>query len=400
MKIAGIVAEYNPFHNGHLHHLEQTRARTGASHVIAVLSGNFVQRGEPAIVGKNSRTLMALRAGVDVVIELPRFYAMSSAGYFADGAVRLLERIGVVDCIAFGAEADTDELEAAAAILRREPQEFKAALHESLSRGLSYPDARARALSAYGGGFEILKGPNNILAIEYMNSIARIGSKISVTAIPRTVPHIGGRAGRFASASEIRKNLLYGGSDETALYMTDFAVDILKRSGPYHRLNNLGDVLHYIVRSKHLEDLRQIAEISEGLENRIARFSRQFAYLDDIISQVKTKRYTLSKIKRCFLNIILNIRKDTFAKAQETGPVYARILGFRKESQAILTSIEANSDIPMVTNIKNASQLDAYARNMLESELRSTDIYAISADKHRQPRLESREAEYKTPIIF
>ncbi|MCL2852983.1 MAG: nucleotidyltransferase [Defluviitaleaceae bacterium] len=399
MKIIGIVAEYNPFHNGHLYHLEQARAKTGASHAIAVLSGNFVQRGEPAIIDKNARVLMALRAGVDVVVELPYMYALSSAGYFAGGAVSLLHNMGVVNCIAFGAEAKVNELEAVANILRREPQDFKSALRGNLSLGLSYPDARARALSSYDDSFDILKGPNNVLGIEYINSIARLGSKMSAVAIERTVPHIGGRAGRFASASEIRKSLLSGRLEDAGSFMPGFAVDILERAGAYHRLNNLSDVLHYRIRTQSSEELCQIAEISEGLENRITHFSRQFASLEGIISQVKTKRYTLSKIKRCFLNIILNVRKDTFAMAQKHGPAYVRILGFRKESQALLAYIEANSKIPMITNIKNAKHMDAYTRQSLESELRTTDIYALSADKQGQPRLDGREAEYKTPIV-
>ena len=399
MKIVGIVAEYNPFHNGHLYHLEEARARTGASHVITVLSGNFVQRGEPAIVGKNVRTLMALKAGADMVVELPHLYALSSAGYFAGGAVSLLERMGVVDCIAFGAEADAEDLESVAKVLRREPQDFKSALRSNLSRGLSYPDARARALSACHGGSEILNGPNNILGVEYINSIARIGSKMSVTVIKRTVPHIGGRMGRFASASEIRKILLGGRFEEAASYMPDFAADILKGAGALHRLGNLGDALHYRIRTQTPDELRKIAEISEGLENRIVEFSRQFASLEDIISQVKTKRYTLSKIRRIFLNIILNVRKETFAQAQERGPTYVRVLGFRKESQALMAQIKANSKIPLITNVKHAEHLGAYARQMLESELRVTDIYALSADKQGQTRLDGRAAEYKTPIV-
>ena len=399
MKIVGIVAEYNPFHNGHLYHIEEARARTGASHVIAVLSGNFVQRGEPAVIGKNERTLMALKAGVDVVVELPLMYALSSAGYFAQGAVSLLERMGVVDCIAFGAEADAKELESAARALRRESQDFKLALRANLSRGLSYPDARARALSACHGSSETLNGPNNILGIEYINSIARIGSKMPVAIIERTVAHIGGRAGRFASASEIRKILLGGKFEEAASYMPGFAADILRGAGAFHRLENLGDVLHYRIRTQTPEKLREIAEISEGLENRVAGFSRQFASLEDIISQVKTKRYTLSKIRRIFLNIILDVRKEAFAQAQECGPAYARVLGFRKESQALMSQIKANSKIPLITNVKHSAHLDAYARQMLESELRATDIYALSADKQGQTRLDGRETEYKTPVI-
>ena len=400
MKIVGIIAEYNPFHNGHLRHLEEARAKTGASHVIAVLSGNFVQRGEPAIFDRNTRTLMALRAGVDVVVELPFMYALSSAGYFADAAVKLLVRMGAVDCIAFGAESSKEELELAAGVLRREPQRFKAELRNFLSHGLSFPDARAKALSGLvNGGAMVLEGPNNILGVEYINSIARLGSKMSVEVIARNVSHICGRSGKFASASEIRKSLLSGRFEEAAGFMPCFAARIMERSGVCHRMGNLEDVFHYCIRTQKLEDLRDIAEISEGLENRIEHVSRQFASLEDIIAQVKTKRYTLSKIKRIFLNIILDVRKDMFVKVQEHGPAYARVLGFRKESEALLAYIESKSDIALVTNVKHASRLEPFARQILGLELRSTDVYALSADKQGLQSLEDKSSEYKTPIV-
>ncbi|MCL2617703.1 MAG: nucleotidyltransferase [Defluviitaleaceae bacterium] len=399
MSVVGIVAEYNPFHNGHLYHLEQARAITGANRVIAVLSGNFVQRGEPAIVGKNARTRMALEAGVDVVLELPYLYALSSAGYFARGAVSLLDRLGVVDSIAFGAEAGICDLEGVAGVLRSEPREFRDALRANLSVGMSYPLARSRALGVLGYASEMLCGPNNILGIEYINAVRRLGSRMSVAAVERTVAHIGGREGRFASASEIRKSLWGGRADEALRYMPGFAAEVLAQAGVYHRFNNFSDIFHYIIRTTDAEDLRRIAEVTEGLEHRIAKFSRQTTCLDDIISHVKTKRYTLSKIKRCFMNIILNTGADEFARAQDRGPAYARVLGFRRASRELLARIEANSTIPLITNVKHASRFEPYARRMLEAELEATDIYALSADKHVGQAHGGREAEYRTPII-
>jgi len=401
MKVIGIIAEYNPFHNGHLYHLNEARKATGASHVIAVLSGNFVQRGEPAIVDKNARTKMALAAGIDVVIELPHMYAMSSAGYFASGAVSLLDSLGVVDGIAFGTEANLADIETVARILRDEPQTFKDSIKAELARGVSYPNARARALGEVIADFpKLIEGPNNILGIEYINAIARIGSKMSVTTVERTVPHIGGRAGRFASASEIRKSLLAGNFEEGIAFMPDFAVEILKQAGAFHRLNNFSDAFQYKIRSSEASELREIAEISEGLENRIISLSREYANLDDIITQVKTKRYTLSKIKRCFLNILLDVRKDVFVPAQKNGPSYARVLGFRKESQALLGQIAEHSRIPLVSNLKHLGKFDEHTQKLVEAELRATDIYALSADRAGLSALCGRREEYNTPIVY
>jgi len=402
MRVIGIIAEYNPFHNGHLYHLNEARAITGASYVVAVLSGNFVQRGEPAIVDKITRTKMALAAGIDVVVELPHMYAMSSAGYFASGAVSLLDNLGVVDGIAFGTEANLADIEVVAKILRDEPESFKATLKAGLDRGLSYPDARARALiSEISTNVpELIKGPNNILGIEYINAIARLGSKMSVTAIKRTVPHIGGRLGRFASASEIRKSLLSGNFEEGAAFMPDFTVEILRQAGTYHRLNNLSDAFQYKIRSCSPSGLREIAEVSEGLENRFISSSREYANLDDIILHAKTKRYTLSKIKRCALNILLDVRRDDFVPAQKYGPAYARVLGFRKESQALLGFIAENSRIPFISNLKHLSGFDTLTQKLIETELRTTDIYALSADKEGLSRLKNRREEYKTPIVY
>ncbi|MCL2616780.1 MAG: nucleotidyltransferase [Defluviitaleaceae bacterium] len=400
MKIVGVITEYNPFHNGHLYHLEQAKFCTGADYAIAVMSGNFVQRGEPAIIGKNQRTMMALKAGADIVVELPLMYALSSAGYFAHGAVSLLHRLGVVDAIAFGAEAPMEQLQAASALLREESPYFKAALVSGLERGLSYPDARSRAFNNIEGAPDILHGPNNILGVEYINSLARLGSDITAVAIERTVPHIGGRDGSFASASEIRKRLLAGNTKEAVSYMPAFSANILASAGALHRLANLSDAFHYRVRSSTPQQLSEIAEISEGLENRIISATREHISLNDIITHVKTKRYTLSKIKRCFLNIILNIRKETFARAQQYGPPYARVLGFRRSSQHLLGHIQAHTSIPLITNLKNISGLDAYTQQILEAELTSTDIYALSADKCHLARYTGREAEYKTPVIL
>ena len=429
MKIIGIIAEYNPFHNGHLYHLREAKAKTGASHVVAVLSGNFVQRGEPAIVGKNARTKMALAAGIDVVLELPYMYAMSSAGYFASGAVSILDNLGIVDEIAFGTEAQLADIEAVARVLREEPEDFKKALKDGLARGLSYPGARARALDEFfcklttGGRtpplqglscpdaraicefgnpdvFGIIKGPNNILGIEYINSIARIGSKMSVTTVERTVPHVGGRAGRFASASEIRRSLLAGDFREAAVFMPESSIEILKEAGAYHRFDNFSDAFQYKVRMSDASDLREIAEVSEGLENRIISATRAYAKLDDIAMQVKTKRYTLSKVKRCLLNILLDVRKDVFVPAHKHGPAYARVLGFRKESREVLTAIAENSRIPLVSNLKHLPNFDATTQKFLEMELRATDVYALSADRAEDSRLDSRQEEYKTPIVY
>ena len=233
MKVTGIIAEYNPFHQGHAYHLARARELTGADRLLVVMGGNFMQRGEPAIVDKYARAEMALKNGADLVLELPAAAATGSAEYFAEGAVELLDASGVVDALCFGSElGKLAPLEKAAALLLEEPEEYRQLLREELKRGKNFPEAREIALSAFFPERELLSAPNNILAIEYLKALKRRKSSIEAVTIPRLGNYHGNDSGqvpqgtdssesvssgaapaletsslRFASASEIRRQL-------------------------------------------------------------------------------------------------------------------------------------------------------------------------------------------------
>ena len=378
MKTLGIVAEYNPFHNGHAFHLDRAKTIVGAKYTIAVMSGNFVQRGEPAIVDKRTRTHMALHAGVDIVLELPLQCAAASAKYFARGAVGLLAATGVVDAIAFGAEAKLAELKEAARLVREEP--YADALKEGLSRGLSYPRARAEAVGGRIG--DILRGPNNILAIEYINAIEMLEGHIECIAIGRTVAHNDGMIGGFASASCLRRMLLSG--QDISEFVPNHTRELLEAYGCLHSLDNLSGLFHYRIRMLGPEGLRNIAEVSEGLEHRILRCARETYLISDIITRIKTKRYTQSKIRRIILYIVLGVTRD---RLQEP-PGCIRLLGMRKGSEELLRRISQASSLPLITTPRGKVTDHA-----------STNTYYLSATTHDK-RLEDARQEYRLPTFI
>ena len=379
-RIVGIIAEYNPFHNGHAYHL--MRARKAADFLVIVMSGNFVQRGEPAIVDKRARTEMALRAGADIVLEMPTHISSASAGYFARGAVEMLAATGVVDTIAFGAEAELIHIKEVSELIRNEPLEYARKLRAGLDEGLAYPVARAKAAEIFGGLYaEVLRGPNNVLGIEYINSLNRIGSDIECLVIKRTVEHTGGTCGSFASASVVRRIMEAGGEFET--YVPHTTKQLLEDYGTIHRLDNLSHLFHHRLRLLGEDGLRGIADVGEGLENRILRFAKQAYLISDIIARVKTKRYTMSRIRRIILYVLLGIT--------ELGrPVeHLRLLGMRRGSEELLRKIASKANVPLVSTPRAAIRLEA----------RDTDIYYLSADCPTK-RLWDRSQEYRLPVVI
>lgn len=375
--------------------MEKARQATGAANVVVVMSGNFVQRGEPAIVDKRTRVLMALSAGADVVLELPLSFSVASAAYFAGGAVRVLQAAGIVGAIAFGAEAGLARLQEAAALVREEPPHYRETLKTGLAMGLSYP--RARALAA-GSHAEILEQPNNILGIEYINALHVLGSSIKCVAIERTVAHDDGVGEGFASASVVRKQLL-GGGGVPGQFLPHASSTLLNSYGTIHRLDNLSSLFHYRVRSLGLAGLAQMAEVGEGLEHRIMRCASRAHDISDIISYIKTKRYTQSKIRRMLLGILLGTERANFEKMQQLGPPYVRVLGFRRGAEQLLKNMSAATTLPVITSLKAARKLPAQARQCLAEEMAAADIYYLSADGTAK-RLAGRAEEWRFPVVF
>ena len=356
VKTAGIIAEYNPFHNGHKYHIEETRKTTGADAVIVAMSGNFVQRGEYAICDKWSRAKMALLNDADLVVELPVVYACQSAEYFAKGAVSILENLNC-DYLSFGTEADnTEEIIKIAEFLKNPDENFRKTLEESLKKGESYPKALAKAL-----GKDEINTPNNVLAIEYLKQIKNMK--------PVGVKRQGSLHDGKGSASDIRAKINANENAENLMPDTSTVIfgNALKANREIYE-----KLVLYKLRTINAEDLKNVPDVNEGLENRIIQMSHKATTLDELLELVKTKRYTMARIRRILNNSLLGITKDDITKA----PEYIRVLGMNKNGMEILSSLRDNTDIPIITKVA-----DAPKSKMLDVDINATNIYSLLADK-------------------
>lgn len=383
MGILGIIVEYNPLHNGHMYHLEISKKLTNCDYTIAVMSGNFVQRGEPAIVDKWNRTKMALKAGIDLVIELPVVYATSTAENFAYGAIKLLDSLKIVDFISFGSEkGDLSELTKIAEILLEEPIYYKKALREYLKNGVTFAKARELALQKFiniNGVEKILQTSNNILAIEYLKSLKKIGSSIT----PFTIKRQGALytslelKGKFASASSIRKHIFEKGLEGLEKYIPDFTKEILQTSfiekqGPIS-LKEFSNILVYLLRN-HIP-LNHIFDVSEGLENKIYKACYKTNNMEELIKLIKSKRYTESRIRHIFTHLLLNIDKQIFKEFD--GPNYIRVLGFNEKGKEMLKEIKIKSSLPIITKVSQYKTKLSDSK-MFEKDLFATDVYTLA----------------------
>ena len=379
MKTTAIIAEYNPFHNGHKFHIEKARELTNADYVIAIMSSSFVQRGDCAVFDKWCRTRAALSCGADMVIELPVVYSTSSAEGFASGAVKIAEESSIADCLAFGVETDDiTALKATADILCRQPEEYRNSLKTHLSDGLSFPAARALSLVENGISGCILSQPNNILAVEYMKALQLFSSTIEPVIVHRTTSEFNSEeiSGNIASATAVRK----------ALYTKQIA--LVKSTVPencfrlYQGCNSVfaddfSSYLNYALRYYSAEELKQISSISEGLENRILKTVGEYDKISDICTALKTKRYTYTRLMRTLFHIILGITKE---HENMFSPVdfepYIRVLGFRQSALSLVKSLTQNASVPVIMNInKDEKKLSDSQKKLLEFEKKATNIY-------------------------
>lgn len=410
MNVNGIIAEYNPFHNGHKYHLSEAKKQTGADYTIIAMSGNFMQRGAPALTDKYTRVKMALENGADLVLELPVCYAASSAEYFATGAVTLLDKLGVVNQLCFGSECgDIDILEKIAKILLEEPAEFSAALRRLLQQGLSYPTARTQALLEYAPSLscykDVLSSPNNILGIEYLKALLRRNSAIA----PFTTKRVGSdyhdkRFGeRQCSALAIRQALL-SGQEISVLsdQMPESAYELLREAllqAPPMYSNDFSALLHYKLLIESDAGYSQYADISSDLSDRIRKNLYRFTDFHGFCELLKTKDMTYTRISRCLLHILLDMKKSDLTDYQQLDYIpYARVLGFRKAATPLLSAIKEHSSIPLVTKLADAGDLltpEAY--QMLQRELRQGSIYeSVRASKSGAPM----RNELQIPIVI
>lgn len=393
MKVIGIISEFNPFHNGHFYLFQQLKKNDPTAAIICVMSGNFVQRGEPAVCSKWSRAEMALRCGADLVIELPFCYAVRSAYYFAKGAIRLLQRTGTVTHLAFGTETEEPELlQKIAAFIATEPLDYKTELKKHLSHGQSFPRARANALKKvidYDSINDILLMPNNILAIEYL----RVINEDNIPLIPIAIKRQGSgyhslELGEYTSATALRRLLKDHPEQLSKLseYIPEACYNILKREitkgmAPVY-CENIEQILLAKLRLSSRMDLSPICEISEGLENRLWEAAYSAATLESLRMSVKSKRYSLTRINRILLYCLFAFNSSDASAFDEQGPLYLHILGFTPKGQDLLHNIKLNSQLLLISRGSEmkaaASQKDnIFLQRMISFDIKASDIYSL-----------------------
>lgn len=433
MKIAAIIAEYNPFHNGHKYLIEETRRLTGADYMLAVMSGNFVQRGAPALCNKYLRTRMALSCGADAVIELPALYALSSAEFFASGSISLLNQLGVVDVLAFGSESgNLSSLTKAAELLCDASLLDSSRISALLKAGCSYPAARAQTLSElqhannppfYTSGSDktnacsnmdsftdLFSAPNNILGIEYCKALKLSGSPI----IPFTLQRAGSGyhsnelsedVSSFGSASAIRKaletndsnNISQQNSDSPSALSSDVSVRLSaiashvpdavftlmqenKLASTYLTADDFSSLLHYKLLCEQAAGFSKYLDCTPDLSDKICKYLPEFTTVSDFTARLKSKDLTYTRISRVLFHILLNMTYpdwyEDFPHTHKLSAPYARLLGFREDALPLLSAIGKNSSVPLISKLADASSyLDACTYKLLEQDIFCASVY-------------------------
>ena len=384
MNVTAIISEYNPLHKGHLYHIETARKETGADFCIAIMSGNFVQRGTPAILDKYARAEAALKSGVDLVLELPAMYATASAEYFALGGVALANKLGCVTHLSFGSEyGQTDKFMETANLLINEPEEMKIPLKEALKEGLSYPAARAYAVKvSHPELADILETPNNILGVEYCKALLKLKSKI--------IPHTLKRQGQdyhsetadegFASATGIRKLIGNNNPEQETILKAQLPPATYDCLSPYfgHRPlteDDLSMLLRYKLITENRSHLTEYFGVNKELSNRIYKHLSDFETFSSFAELLKTKNITRTAINRALLHILLDIKAADVQEVTKRGCVdYIRVLGFRKEAAGLLKEFSDIPETPLITNLSAAPVL-------CEIDIRADQIYQMCASQ-------------------
>ncbi len=382
MRIAGIVAEYNPFHNGHALHIEKTRQPNGgceATHIVAIMSGSFVQRGEPAILSKFDRAKAALAGGADLVIELPVPYCLSSAEGFARGAVTLLEALGCVNVLSFGSECGTvSPLNKAITVM--ETPRFTSLLKYQLNLGISFAEAQQNALAEIAGASaaSVLESPNNTLGIEYLKALRAMGSSIEPFTVQRTgVQHDSlTPLGHLASASYLRTLLQSDRLLNALPYMPSGCAAVVSKAADNGQAPASASLLDRAVlaqlRRLSPEELRRVPQMSEGLENRVYQAIRKAGSLDELENAIKTKRYPLTRIRRLIWSAFLGITDEMAART----PAYIRVLAANERGKEILSA--AKPTLPLLYRASQVEKLPPECGELWELETRATDLHALA----------------------
>ena len=395
-KTLAIIAEYNPFHNGHLYQIKKAKEITGAENVIVIMSGNFTQRGDTSLINKFEKTKIALQNEVNMVIELPVIYSISSAENFALGAIKIINQLKV-DYLVFGIEEENiEKLEEISEILVNENQNFKIKLKENLKKGKSYPKSREEAILKVLSGEnvkKIINKPNNILAIEYLKILEKIKCNIKPIGIKRNIVEHNSQKSKknFASGTYIRKLFNENKFDEIKKLVPKKSYKILKEQ--YNQktyvssLEEFSDIIIYKIRTMTLKQLKNIPEILEGLENKLKKIAGESKTTTEIIEKVSNKRYTKTRISRILTYILLEITKEQMQKSKEIIP-YIRVLGTNKVD--LLKEIELKK---IITSLKKYEKInkDENLKELLEIDKKATNIYTIKYKKTSKSNLDYTE---------
>ncbi|MGG7077443.1 nucleotidyltransferase [Clostridium sardiniense] len=400
MNLTGIITEYNPFHLGHKYHLTKAIEDTNADGIVSVMSGNFMQRGNPAIIDKYNRAKMAVLNGVDLVLELPLVYSLSSAENFAYGGVKLLNSLNCINNIYFGSESGKiEDLVSIAQILKDEPQDYRDSLKIELDKGLPFHTARVNALNSIllsSNISEILSNSNNILAIEYIKALLKLNSDIKPFTLKREGSNYNDISlnKTFSSATSIRETL-----------KDNFDINIIKNSIPTESLkviNELNEKNYNFVFEESLfpflkyklltngESIKSIADVSEGLDNKILKEIINCNSLKDLILKSKSKRYTYTRISRILSKVFIGFENFPIEEIQTSDITYIRPLAFNEKGAKILKSIKENSEINILTKFPRH-----ISNNMLQLDLQGTKAYSLLNNS-----ISPMEDYFKTPYIY
>ncbi len=389
-KVIGIIAEYNPFHNGHLYHLQKSLQLTHSSYSIAVISGNFTQRGSSSLVDKWAKAEMAIKNGIDLVLELPLLYSISSAENFAEGAIKILDSLKVVDYLSFGSESgDISTLNMVADILYKEPKAYKNILSHELSKGLSFPKARENALLMYLNDIRrfsnVLSSPNNILGIEYLKALKKLKSPMIPVTIERynTGYHDTAYNGNVASATAIRNIVKNNGWDILRKVVPENTFStLLENIKVGHVVPDLSVFerqIIYNLRKMSIQEIAELPDVSEGLENAIKNAANSCNSVVEFLNIIKSKRYTNTRLQRILLYALLGITKKDIALSKKAIP-YIRVLGFNNKGKYLISEVaRANPKLEIITSVKKYmdSSNNKNSRYMLEKDIWATNVYTI-----------------------
>ncbi len=389
-RVLGIVAEYNPFHNGHAYHIEQSKQITKCRYTVCVMSGNFTQRGSCSLVDKWSKAKMAIANGVDLVLELPVIYSISSAENFAYGAMQILDSLKIVDDISFGAECDDIKiLDEIADVLYNEPRAFKNILAHELSTGISFPKARENALLMYLNDIRrysnVMSTPNNILGIEYLKALKMLDSHLLPHAVQRIEAdhNSTGISGNIISSTAIR-NLVKSRnfkslSNVIPLDTYSILMENIKVGHVVYDISNFEKEILYTLRKMSIQEIADLPDVSEGLENTFKTAANSCNSIVEFLDIVKSKRYTNTRIQRILLYALLNITKKDMQISQKVKP-YIRVLGMNKRGEFLLSEVvKANPRLQVITSVKKFEDScnNKNLLQLLKKDIFATNVYTL-----------------------